>query len=80
MMVDYSNGIDVGISDPIIYKQYWYFLMESVSNGCMFSSIPIVKSQIDAQLLKKNIYMLQLFDSIKNIDILKWIIVLILIM
>ena len=81
-MLDYNNGIDVGVEEPLIKDENCYILTLSAFYGWIFARFPIDKSQINIENVKQNAMMLQksilstlsiifywgLFDSITNID------------
>ena len=58
-MIDYGNGIDIPIFNPIVYQEIWYFLSFTTYNGYLFSYFPINESQIDIEKIKEHSYLLK---------------------
>ena len=55
-MIDYGNGIDISICQPIIYQESIYILSYTTYHGYLFSYFPIEKSRIDIQKIKEHSY------------------------
>ena len=58
-MIDYSNGIDYAVTNPLMIGEDLFILTKSPFNGYLFTKIPIIKNDIDIEVIKQNSYLWQ---------------------
>ena len=65
-MIDYENGMDLELRNPIIYNSYWYCLYLNLFSGFLFTFFPIDKNSIQLQSIKDNSFMLMQFQFLNS--------------
>ena len=58
-MIDYINGIDFAVTNPLMIGENVYILTKSMFNGYLFTKIPIINNDIDIEVIKQNSYLWQ---------------------